>query len=115
MLSRLLRFLLHSPYKACRARIGLGRLGACGNVIHFGHGQLAHGVLCVLRVAAAKVDILDVAHFEQKDVRGRRRGGVEGGVAVEVSCARRVWCDIKDAGSESKGLVGKELAASQKG
>lgn len=86
VLSRLLRFLLHSPCKACRARIGLCRLGGCGNVIHFGHGQLAHSVLCVFRVAAAKVDILNVTHFEQ-DVRGRCGGGELMGVALEVSCA----------------------------
>lgn len=56
-------------------------------MIHFGHGQLAHGVLGVFRVTAAKVDILNVAHFEPKDVRGMRGGQVEGGFASDASCS----------------------------
>ena len=64
LVSRLLRFLLHSPSKACRARIGFCRLGARGNMVHFGHGQLAHGVFRVFWMAAGEKDILNVAHFE---------------------------------------------------
>ena len=35
-------------------------------MIHFGHGELAHGVFCVFWVAAREVNILDVAHVEEK-------------------------------------------------
>lgn len=42
-------------------------------MIHFGHGQLAHGVFCVFWVAAGEVHILNVAHFEERDVRWGRR------------------------------------------
>ena len=44
-------------------------------MVHFGHGQLAHGVLCVFWVAAAEVDVLDVAHVEERDVRWWGGGG----------------------------------------
>ena len=67
LLSRLLRLLLHSPCKACRARIGLGRLGGRGNMIHLGHGQLAHGVLGVFWMAAGEVNVFNVTHVEGKE------------------------------------------------
>ena len=56
-------------------------------MIHFGHGQLAHGVLGVFRVTAAKVDIFDVAHLEPKDARGRR--GERRGAKLRASCFGR--------------------------
>lgn len=90
LLSRLLRFLLHSPCKACRARIGLCRLGARGNVIHFGHGQLAHGVFRVFWVAAGEMDILDMAHFEEKMVRWREAIVCCGGLSGEECDAMEV-------------------------
>ena len=50
-------------------------------MIHFGHGELAHGVFRVLWVAAGEVDVLDVAHGGGKDwgtrsAIGDRAGGV---------------------------------------
>ena len=68
---RLLRFLLHSPSKASCARIGFGRLGGRGNMIHFRHGQLAHGVFRIFGVATREVDVLNVTHVERE---GRRIG-----------------------------------------
>lgn len=38
-------------------------------MVHFGHGQLAHGVFCVFWMAAGEKDILNVAHFEERERR----------------------------------------------
>ena len=78
LLPRLLGLFLHAPGKACRARIGLGGLRGRGNVIHLRHGQLAHGVFRVLWMAAGEVDVLNVAHFEEKVVKvgGERWSGL---------------------------------------
>lgn len=75
LLSRLPRFFLHSPRETWRARIGLCRLRGRGNVIHFRHGQLAHGVLGVFWVAAGVMDVLYVTHVEERNGRRVRRMG----------------------------------------
>ena len=75
LLSRLPRFFLHSRRETWRARIGLRRLRGRGNVIHFRHGQLAHGVLGVFWVAAGEKDVLYVTHVEESNGRRVRRSG----------------------------------------
>ena len=59
-------------------------------MIHFGHGQLAHGVFGVFWVAAAEVDVLDVAHFEEMGERCGGGGGAVGSVLWGSSRARIV-------------------------
>ena len=55
---------------------------------HLGHGQLAHGVFRVLRVATGEKDVLNVAHFDER-VRWvgttRERG---------LGCGGMVWCEV---------------------
>ena len=88
--SCLLRLFLHSPPKACCARIGLCRLSGRGRVGHLGHGQLAHGVFRVLRVAAGEKDVLNVAHC---DDRGRKVWG-EGHARARTRLWGFVWCEV---------------------
>ena len=53
-------------------------------MIHFRHGQLAHGVFRIFWVAAGEVDILNVAHVEEKDRKvGRWSGLCFGGLSCE--------------------------------
>ena len=86
--SCLLRLLLHSPPKACCARIGLRRLGGRGRVGHLGHGQLAHGVFRVLRVAAGEEDVLNMAHFDEEEPWGG------GHARARTTLWGLVWCEV---------------------
>lgn len=79
-------------------------------MVHFRHGQLAHGVPRVFWVAAGVVDILNVAHVEDKSVQC----GEGGREAVETVLGGEEGfsvCEVRDAmdcaASGSKGDGGR--------
>lgn len=74
-------------------------------MVHFGHGQLAHGIFGVFWMTAGEKDILDVAHFEEKE---RRKVGeaVEGiGRGDPVSCEDSDAMRVADRGGTRGPLV----------
>lgn len=57
-------------------------------MVHFGHGQLAHGVFCVLWMAAGEKDVLNVAHVEEGE--RRKVGEAVEGIGGEVPSRVRI-------------------------
>ena len=76
---------------------------------HLGHGQVAHGVFRVFRVAAGEEDILNVAHFDE---RGRQVGGTgERGLGCGGFGLVRGDDAMRIAGSGTKKLVGRSVTS----